>query len=167
MTEKILISACLVGQPVRYNGSAKTVTHSLLRQWQDEGRLVIVCPELAAGFSVPRPPAEIAHGEDGAAVLSETARVIEENGTDLSELFVAGAKTALALAQEHDCKFALLTDGSPSCGSTTIYDGTFAGKKHQGVGVTTALLRAHGVQVFAETEIDTLARLLAAQETRA
>ncbi|MFT8720052.1 DUF523 domain-containing protein [Acetobacter sp.] len=164
MTEKILISACLVGQPVRYNGSAKTVTHCLISQWQNEGRLVVICPELAAGFSVPRPPAEIAHAQDGTAVLNEKACVIEENGTDLSKLFIAGANTALALAQEHGCKFALLTDGSPSCGSTVIYDGTFGGRKHQGAGVTTALLQAHGVQVFAETEIDTLARLLAAQE---
>jgi len=156
VTEKILVSACLLGRPVRYNGSAKTVTHPALDQWRREGRLVSICPELTAGFSVPRPPAEIAAGQSGEAVLLDGARVIEATGADVTDLYVAGAHAALDLAREHGCRFALLIDGSPSCGSRFIYDGAFAGRKHVGAGVTTAFLRKHGIEVFAETEIDAL-----------
>ncbi len=153
---KILISACLLGRPVRYNGSAKPVLHPALSAWQKAGQLVMICPEVTAGFSTPRPPAEITHGQSGEAVLANTARVQDTTGADVTAQFLTGAKAALALAQEHNCQFAILTDASPSCGSTHIYDGTFQGKKHPGTGVTTALLRANGVQVFAETEIDVL-----------
>ncbi|RQS23719.1 DUF523 domain-containing protein [Burkholderia sp. Bp8992] len=155
-TPKILVSMCVVGHPVRYNGSAKTAAHAALERWQREGRLVPVCPELAGGFSVPRPPAEIAGGESGEQVLSGKARIVDVNGTDVTAPFVAGAHTALAVAQAHDCRFAILADGSPSCGSTFIYDGSFKNRRHAGAGVTAALLREHGIEVFADTEIDAL-----------
>ena len=154
--EKILVSACLLGHPVRYNGSAKTVNHPALDQWLREGRLISICPELTAGFSVPRAPAEIAEGQSGEAVLRGHGRVIEANGRDVTNLYVTGAQAALALAREHDCKFALLINGSPSCGSGFIYDGAFADRKHVGIGVTASLLRQHDVEVFAEAEINAL-----------
>jgi uncharacterized protein YbbK (DUF523 family) len=160
MMEKILVSACLLGRPVRYNGSAKHVAHPALEQWQRDGRIVSICPELTAGFSVPRPPAEIAGGRSGEAVISDGARVIEATGADVTDLYIAGAHAALDLAREHDCRFALLIDGSPSCGSGFIYDGSFGGRTHVGAGVTAALLREHGIEVFAETEIDTLSSRL-------
>ncbi|MBB2205455.1 DUF523 domain-containing protein [Gluconacetobacter takamatsuzukensis] len=153
---KILISACLLGQPVRYDGGARPALHPALDRWREQGRLVVVCPELAAGFGVPRPPAEIAEGQSGPAVLAGTARVIEAGGGDVSAPYVAGAEAALALARAHGCAFAILTDGSPSCGSAFIYDGSFGGRRHAGMGVTAALLRAHGVEVFAESGIDAL-----------
>lgn len=156
MSEKILISACLAGHPVRYNGSAKPLAHPLIDQWRAEGRLVTICPELMAGFSVPRLPAEIAQGSDGEAVLSGKGRVIEQNGIDVTAQFIAGAQAALAIARANNCRFALLIDGSPSCGSRTIYDGNFIGQKHSGAGVTATLLRDHGIEVFADTQIEDL-----------
>jgi len=156
MSGKILISACLAGHPVRYNGSAKPLAHPLVDKWRAEGRLVTVCPELMAGFSVPRPPAENAAGGGGGYALSGKGRVIEETGGDVTAQFVAGAQAALAVAQANDCRFALLIDGSPSCGSRTIYDGKFIGQKHSGAGVTATLLRSHGIEVFADTEIEDL-----------
>ncbi|MEI7294527.1 DUF523 domain-containing protein [Paraburkholderia tropica] len=161
MSHKILVSACLLGRPVRYNGSAKTLAHAALDAWQREGRVVAICPELSGGFSVPRPAAEIAHSQSGDAVLAGAAHVIDEYGADVSALFIAGAQAALDLAREHDCRFALLIDGSPSCGSRFIYDGTFSGHKFAGEGVTAALLRANGIEVFADWEIDVLAARLA------
>jgi uncharacterized protein YbbK (DUF523 family) len=158
---KILVSMCVLGHPVRYNGSAKTAAHETLARWQREGRLVPVCPELAGGLSVPRPPAEIADGGSGQRVLSGAARIVDVHGTDVTAPFVDGARTALALARAHDCRYAILADGSPSCGSSFIYDGSFAGRRHAGAGVTAALLRQHGIEVFADTEIDALVARLA------
>ncbi|WP_445681494.1 DUF523 domain-containing protein [Radicibacter daui] len=162
--ERILVSGCLLGQKIRYNGGDKALAHALLTLWQREGRLVAICPELSVGFATPRPAAEIADAGNGNSVLTGKARVIEQTGRDVSALYRAGAEMALSLARQQGCRFALLTDGSPSCGSSFIYDGSFSGARHDGEGVTVALLRQHGVTVFAEHQIDDLARLLAIQE---
>jgi uncharacterized protein YbbK (DUF523 family) len=155
MTARILVSACLLGRPVRYNGSAKTLIHPALEVWRAEGRLVSLCPEIAGGFATPRPPAEIEDAQLGQDVLSGRARD-EATGADVTALYLAGAQAALALARHSACAFALLVDGSPSCGSSFIYDGRFASRRHAGAGVTTALLRDNGIEVFAESEIDAL-----------
>ncbi|MBX8802138.1 DUF523 domain-containing protein [Ochrobactrum sp. MR28] len=164
MTAKILVSACLLGKPVRYNGSDKKSGHPALEQWVREERVISVCPELTAGFSIPRPPAEIANGFSGNDVLSENARVVEITGRDVTELYVEGARATLAVALENGCKYALLTDGSPSCGSAFIYDGAFAGNKHNAAGVTSALLLQHGIEVFSEAQIPALQERLSAEQ---
>ena len=158
--DKVLVSACLLGQPVRYNGVGKPLSHGLLERWQAEGRVVSVCPEVMAGFAIPRAPAEIASGADGDAVLSGVARVIDSTGADVTDPFIEGARIALRIARENGCRFALLIDGSPSCGSGMIYDGTFSRQKHAGSGVTVALLRANGIEVFSDREIEALAARL-------
>ena len=156
---RILISACLLGRPVRWNGKGKPTAHPALARWQNEGRLVPVCPELEAGFPVPRPAAET-RGGDGTAVLDGAARVVENAGADVTDAFVRGAEAALRLAQEQGCRYALLTDGSPSCGSLSVFDGTFTGSRVPGSGVCAALLCRNGIAVFAESQIDVLAALL-------
>lgn len=158
--EKILISACLLGRPVRYDGKGKLLSHPAIARWQAEGRLVTLCPEMAGGLPVPRPPAEVENGLSGEDVLEGRARVLEVTGGDVTAAFIAGAERALALARENDCTYALLIDGSPSCGSGQIYDGSFGRKKHPGQGVTAALLRRAGIEVFSHHEVDALAARL-------
>ncbi|MFP1960206.1 DUF523 domain-containing protein [Lonsdalea quercina] len=153
---KILISACLAGFPVRYNGSDKSTVRRYLGQWQHEQRLVVFCPELAAGFSTPRPSAEIIPTRSRHEVITSGARVVEETGGDVTEHYILGAWLALEMAREHQCRFALLTDGSPSCGSQTIYSGHFNGETVAGRGVTAELLRSKGIEVFSDREILTL-----------
>lgn len=154
---KILVSACLMGHAVRYDGKAKPLHHACLDRWQAEGRLVTICPEMSAGMPVPRPPAEIAEGQSGADVLSGKARVMEVTGGDVTDGFRQAAQNALRLALETGCTHALLIDGSPSCGSRRIYDGGFSGRKQDGEGVAAAILRRHGIRVFADHEIEALA----------
>ncbi len=115
-----------------------------------------ICPEMAGGMPVPRPPAEIENGASGLDVLEGRARVLEITGADVTDEFIAGANKALAFAKQHGCAYALLIDGSPSCGSIAIYDGTFSGVKHAGHGVTAALLSRAGIKVFSHTDIDRL-----------
>ena len=54
----------------------------------------------------------------------------------------------------YGCKEAILKEGSPSCGSNYIYDGTFSGKKILGQGITTSLLRKHGITVISENDVN-------------
>lgn len=157
MTGKILVSACLMGHAVRYDGRSKPLVHPVLDRWREEGRLVTICPEMSAGMPVPRPPAEIAAAADGADVLAGRARVMEKTGGDVTAGFIEAAENALALARQTGCRFALLIDGSPSCGSSFIYDGTFGSARHEGAGVTATLLRRNGIEVFSDREIERLA----------
>jgi len=162
MTGKILVSACLMGHAVRYDGRSKPLIHPAIDRWREEGRLVTICPEMSAGMAVPRPPAEIADGATGEDVLAGSARVIEITGGDVTEGFRQAAENALALARETGCMYALLIDGSPSCGSGFTYDGSFSGVRHPGNGVTAALLKRAGIEVYSDREIDSLVERLAA-----
>lgn len=119
-----------------------------------------LCPEIAAGLPTPRPPAEI-KGGDGADILDGTARLIEPDGTDVTDVYVLGARNALQTAQDHGCRYALLTENSPSCGSDGIYDGTFSGKRRPGMGVVTALLRRNDIRVYGPSRIEALIRDMA------
>jgi uncharacterized protein YbbK (DUF523 family) len=121
---------------------------------------------VAGGLTTPRAPAEISPGGNGLAVLAGAARVLAFNGEDVTEAFLSGARAALALAQTESCGFALLIDGSPSCGSDTIYDGTFAGRRVVGAGVTAALLREAGIVVFSPTRIGDLAAAIGGGASR-
>jgi len=150
---KILVSACLLGDPVRYDGKAKELHNHLLEPLLREDRIVRFCPEVAGGLPVPREAAEI-QCSDGRAVIEELARVVTRGGTDVTDYFVAGAGKALALCRQHNIRVAVLTESSPSCGSAQIYDGSFSRKAKPGVGVTTALLQRNGVIVFSQHQLE-------------
>lgn len=157
----VLISACLMGAPVRYDGRGKPLSDGLMARLSAACRLVPFCPEQSAGLPTPRAPAEIEDGRSGDDVLDGRARVVEKGGRDVTAFFVAGAGKALTVASDHGCGFALLIDGSPSCGSLAIYDGTFSAAKHPGNGVTAALLARHGIEVFSPAGMDALLMKLA------
>lgn len=158
---KVLVSACLMGRRVRFDGRAKPVDDATVERWRAEGRLVVHCPEIAGGLPVPRPPAEIEPGADAADVLAGRARILTLEGVDVTDHFVSGARAALATAQAHDVAVALLKQSSPSCGSHQVFDGTFSGRKVPGEGVTAHLLIAHGIPVLDEDQVAETAELLA------
>ena len=151
---KVLVSACLLGEPVRHNAQHKRSRHPVLQRWIDEGRVVRVCPEVAGGLPVPRPAAEIAGGAGGRAVLLGRAKVLDRHGSDVTEPFVRGARAALALVEQHGIQVAVLKARSPSCGSSESYDGSFSGALVDEPGVAGALLMSHGVLVFSEEELE-------------
>jgi len=154
IVEKVLVSACLLGAKVRYHGGDARSEHPVLRRWKDEGRLVAVCPERDGGLPTPRPPAEIVGPEGGHGVLKKIAIVETRDGTDVTANFVRGAEEALAAARDAHIRVAVLKDGSPSCGTTFTYDGTFTGARIAVTGVTAALLEQHGVRIFSDTQLD-------------
>ena len=155
---RILVSACLLGDNVRYNGTDAASSDTVLGQWCAEGRVVRFCPEVAGGLGVPRPPAEIVGPRGGAAVLDGRAHVATHAGADVTNAFVSGAQLALEVARAQHVRVAVLKEGSPSCGTHRINDGTFTGRKIEGDGVTAALLERHGIRVFSEQQVHLAAR---------
>ncbi|MDZ7815757.1 MAG: DUF523 domain-containing protein [Planctomycetota bacterium] len=133
----ILVSACLLGHRTRYDGASKPVRNLPLSD------LVVVsfCPEQDGGLPTPRPVQMLSCG-DGAAVLDGSAKVINCEGVDVSEQFIAGAKKALELAKQHNASAALVKGRSPSCGGYHVW---VDGKLVNGTGVATALLRRNGI----------------------
>ncbi len=105
--EKILVSACLLGAPVRYNGKDAAIESLLLARWQQEGRLLSLCPEQQGGLKTPRPAAEIL-GEDGRAVLQRKAKVVDQALQEYTDAFLQGAYAALSVCQRHQIKIAIL-----------------------------------------------------------
>jgi uncharacterized protein YbbK (DUF523 family) len=143
----ILVSSCLAGLEVRYNG-----THCLdkkISQLIEENKAISVCPELLGGFLTPREPAEIVGG-NGEDVLDGKAKVIEKSGRDVTEMYVKGADATLRIAQDLNATVVILKEFSPSCGSSMIYNGDFNGTKKVGDGVTSALLKRNGIRVISE-----------------
>lgn len=146
----IIVSSCLAGMKVRYNGT--DCLDQGIRHLLDKGKAVAVCPELMGGFSTPREPAEIIGG-DGKAVLGGQARVVDRTGNDVTSMYVEGAYAALEKARSLAATLVVLKENSPSCGSSMIYNGEFAGVKVPGEGVTAALLRLHGIEVISEDQL--------------
>ena len=151
----ILVSACLVGCRARYDGTTPKVPDERLALWSAEGLVLPFCPETAGGMPVPRPPAEISGG-NGQDVLNGRAGVFTRTGREVTTGFIDGARLALAAVRHFGLRAAVLKEGSPSCGTTRIYDGSFQGRRVSGQGVTGFLLAANQVPLFNEHDLDRL-----------
>lgn len=160
---KVLVSSCLLGERVRYHGGDASCPSTILDRWKAEGRLVLACPEVAGGLPVPRPAAEIVGG-DGHAVLQRNAYVGDSTGVDVTPAFLRGAHATLETAIADGVRLAVLKDGSPSCATTYVFDGTFRGQRAPGHGVTAAILSEAGIRVFSERQLEEAAAYLEALE---
>lgn len=140
---RILVSACLLGERVRYDAKINAVKDKLICTWRDKGWLLSICPEIEGGLATPRPAAEI----------QVNGKIATKSGQDVTAAFMQGAEKALQLAQQHNIKIAILTEKSPSCGSSQRYDGSFTGRLITGEGCTAKLLREHGIQVFNQWQL--------------
>ena len=139
--EKILVSACLLGIPCRYDG--KSMPNERVMALKEKYTLIPVCPEIYGGLPTPRTPSE----RVGDLVLMK-------DGTDVTENYNMGADATLRIAEINGAKIAILKAKSPSCGKGFIYDGTFSGTLTAGDGVTAEKLTRVGITVLTENEID-------------
>ena len=147
--QTILVSACLLGLPTRYDGKAKR-SQEVLDYLQRENLTPIpVCPEQLAGMTTPRDKTFFQLG-DGQAVLAGNGEAVSENGRSMNAIFCRGAKMTLEIARLSGCHRALLKEGSPSCGVHRVYLGE---EKVPGVGVTSALLLNSGIDIISEEDI--------------
>lgn len=151
--KKILISACLLGENVRYDAKIKSYQSALLMQLKKTYQLIPFCPEVEGGLPIPRPPSEIQEG-DGFSIVEGSAKIYNIEKRDVTKNFLLGAKKALAVVQQEDIHVVILKSKSPSCGNDQIYDGTFSGTLKKGKGVTAALFEQEGIVVFNEHELE-------------
>ena len=140
---KLMVSACLLGLPCRYDGASKP--YPQMAALAEQHTLVPVCPEQMGGLPTPRPPAE-----------QQGDRVINTDGIDVTDAYTRGAEQCLQLCRLLGCDGALLKENSPSCGKDHIYDGTFTKRLVAGQGVTARHLTAAGIEVYGESDIPTL-----------
>ncbi|AKI98094.1 DUF523 domain-containing protein [Kosmotoga pacifica] len=146
--KRILVSACLFGINCNYKG--KNNLNYRIFSLMDDFSLIPVCPEQLGGLPTPRPRAEIQGGKGWVP----GSRVVNEFGNDMTTAFKRGAEEVLKIAKLFGVEFAILKSTSPSCGTQYVYDGTFNSILVPGVGVTAALLRENGIEVFSEDEIE-------------
>ncbi|MDX1809088.1 MAG: DUF523 domain-containing protein [Sulfurospirillaceae bacterium] len=141
--KKILISSCLLGENVKYDGTNNDIrNHPFIKHLLDLDLFVPVCPEILGGLSTPRVPVEIIG-----------KKAIDKNGDDKTKEFHLGASKAYDLAQEEGIKMAILKSRSPSCGVGYIYDGSFSKKLVKNDGVSASLLKSHNIAVFSEDDL--------------
>ena len=138
----LIVSACLLG--VACNHLGRSSTSSAVVQLGRDRRLIPVCPETAGGLPTPRPAAEI--GPSG--------RVRTAAGDDVTDAYERGAAQAVRLAAAAGAGGAVLKARSPSCGCHEVYDGTFSRTRVPGEGVTARALRAAGVPVWSEEDVE-------------
>ena len=141
--ERILISACVVGDNVKYDGGNNK--NPLISKLLEKYELVPFCPEVEGGLPTPRHPSE-QRGE----------LVINDLDEDVTDNFVNGADLAYNICMFLHIKIAILKERSPSCGVHEVYDGTFSHTIIPGMGVTAALLKRKGITVYSEDEIPKL-----------
>ena len=137
---KIAVSACLLGENCRYDG--KNCRDEELLRFLEGHEVIPVCPECKAGLPTPRTPIELVDGKP-----------FDRNGTDLSEqLELAVDQTVIAL-KEQGCELAILMERSPTCGVSTIYDGTFTSKLIDGQGLLAHKLCEANIPVMSKKSL--------------
>ena len=137
--EKVLVSACLVGENCKYNGGNNK--NAKIIEFLKDKEVILVCPEVMGGLSTPRFKSEI---------LGD--KVINEYGDDVSEYFANGAKIALSKAIENNVTLAILKEKSPSCGVKKVYNGQFNGTLVKGSGVFSSLIGQLGIKILTEED---------------
>lgn len=143
---KILVSACLLGLPTRYDLLSKPCDKIL--KLLKKNIIIPVCPEQLGGLGTPRPPSEIQGGKG----WSGREKVINIEGKDVTEYFIRGAKLTVKIAKLLKVDLVILKSKSPSCGVHEVYDGTFTGNLVKGLGVTAWFLKKEGYHIIDEND---------------
>ena len=93
--EKIIVSACLLGDKCRYDGHSNYVP--LIKELKEKYEIIVICPEVNGGLSIPRTPSEI-----------KGDRVINQKGKDVTKYFNKGVDYVLQVVKYFNIKKAVL-----------------------------------------------------------
>jgi len=145
---KLLISSCLLGQNVKYDGTNNCLDKDILKKIKKNFQLFSFCPEISGGLETPRVPCEIAS--------QNPLKIIDKTGNDKTENFRNGANLTLELCKNENITLSLLKSNSPSCSNKYIYDGTFTSTKINGLGVTAKIIKNNKIKVYNEFQIKEL-----------
>lgn len=137
--EKILISACLIGDFTRYDGGNNYLP--IVEKLKEKYDLIPFCPEIMGGLSIPRDPCEIRGSE-----------VVTKDGVSKTKEYNLGARKALEACKLFGARIAILKESSPSCGVRNIHDGHFNQTKIPGKGITTRLLEENGIACYSSVD---------------
>jgi len=131
MGERIMVSACLLGASCRYDGKDSKAVLPI----EPQDTIIPICPEVAAGFGIPRP----------AIQWTKSGRVrIVDSGKDVTAPLKNACADLGERAQQLRVNRAILKRRSPSCGTRTIWcDGELV----DGEGMLAPYLRKAGVCV--------------------
>lgn len=143
--EKVLISACLLNMPCRYDG--KGVYSEEVFKLFKEYTFVPLCAEVLGGLDTPREPSEIEPGRTAGDVLDGRAKIYSKSGRDVTDFFIDGANIVLDICLREGIRKAFLKEKSPSCGVSIVYNGLFDGTKKDGRGILAELLIRNGIEV--------------------
>ena len=146
---KVLISACLLGDNVKYSGGNNLTPELVTLLEKYNVKIVKICPECFAGLPIPRVPSEI-RGD----------KVYGKDGRDITKEFLVGVEKTYQVAKNKEIDFAILKERSPSCGNSYIYDGSFSGKVIQGQGLTVRKLNEENIVIFSEENLEEIEKYL-------
>ena len=148
--QKIIISACLLGDDVKYDGTNNSILNDpLIQKLIELDMLIKICPEVEGGLPIPRPKAEI---------IGNKVQNIQK--IDVTQQFLLGAQKICEIAQKNSVKIAILKSKSPSCGKDFVYDGSFSKVLINGDGLSVRALKKMGVKVFSEKELKKVEKIL-------
>ena len=135
MKEKILVSACLLGENCKYNGGNNFAP--AVAEYVKDKDVLTICPEMMAGMGCPRTPIEIVNGV-----------LMDRNGNNVDDAMRKAVMLAMDMIQKENIHCAILQSRSPTCGVNQVYDGTFSGKLIDGSGIFARALKDAGYQVL-------------------
>jgi len=113
---RIAVSSCLLGNPVRYDGTDK-FNGLICKQLAKQFELVAICPEVDAGLGLPRPPVRLTGNPRQPLALG-----VEDATLDVTTTLTRF--TLSWLAQAKNISGLILKSRSPSCGlrDTPVFD---------------------------------------------
>lgn len=137
---KILVSACLLGENCKYNGSNNY--NAAVVEFVKDQEVLTICPEMIAGMGCPRTPIEIVDGV-----------LMDRNGNNVDAAMREAVEKAMEMIRKEEIQCAVLQSRSPTCGVNEVYDGSFSGKLIPGSGVLARALKDKGYQVIDAEDI--------------
>ena len=151
---RVAVSACLLGQRVRYDGNQKQ--HAFVcQQLQKWLNLEAICPEVEIGMGVPRPAIQLVEMAGHIKAVG-----VEQAGLDVTQqLNCFGRKTAQQLS---DLDAYIFKARSPSCGvaSTPIKHSDGRCKRGAGLFAAQIMRQLPLLPVVEESKLETFAQQL-------
>ena len=133
---RILVSRCLLGDHVRYDGGHKK-SAALSAHIRPHHTIIGVCPEVEAGMGTPRPPIDLVEIDGGLTVVDRT------NDHDWTAPLTVVAQRLIRADPDQVFDGCIWKSGSPSCGLESTPRYVEQGQRQGTDGLVAGALREH------------------------